>query len=272
MFRVGTNIIGIGSQGCRAVNAAITAGVTGGRYITLMGDDDSKAEFVLDSKSDFMQACDKLFMATNGVTFVAADASDRVSAALACEICAVSRAMRALTVAVVYVPSSRTDNYEEARGYVDELHGVCNGVVIVNQGYAADFGSEVCMLLEALSNAMDSAGSKRISGADELRAIFDTPRDIFFAAVQSDVLMDSHGYLSDNLSLKLDCQTHIDIASNITYLVSCGSQMPKALLSQYVNAVDKKNIAYMSNKKAYVYENNPRFTCNGFMFAVLCSQ
>ena len=272
MFRVGTNIIGVGCAGAKAVSRVIDAGVAGARYVGVSTGDSVGFDVCCEGRNGFVEICHTLFSSKSGLAFVVADCGDRVAAALACEICAVSQAMRALTVAVVYVPSSRMDNYSEARAYVDELHGVCNGVVIVNQGYAPDFGSEACMLFEALSNAMDSAGSKRISGVDELRDIFDTPRDIFFAAVQSDVLMDSHSYLSGSLSLKLDCQTHIDIAANITYLASCGSQIPKALLSQYVNAVDKKNIAYMSNKKAYVYENNPRFTNNGFMFAILCSQ
>ena len=272
MFRVGTNIIGVGCNGALAVSRVVDSGVAGARYIGVSAGDNAGFDVCCEGRNGFVEICHTLFPAQNRLAFVVADGGDRVDAALACEICAVAKAMDAMTVAVMYMPSSRTEAYTEAEEYLEELHEVADGVVVINCGYAPDFGVEISMLFTMLSNAMDSAGAKRICTNDDLADVFATERNIYFASVASHIDMDSHEYLAESLSMRLDSQMHIDIASNFTYFISCGGLMPKELFSRYVNAVNKKNIAYMPSKRAYVYENNPDYADGSFLFGVLCSQ
>ncbi len=272
MFRIGTNIIGIGTVGANAVAYAKRQGIDGAGYACVMSDNTGDFDICCDGRADFVAVCDRLFLNKNGVAFVVADFAQRVVSSLTCEICAISKTMGSLTVAVVYMPSSLSSQYQEALGYVEELHEIADGVVIINAGYAPDFHMEVYTLLQMLADSMNPDGAKNIGSSDELRQIFANERDIYFVSVWGDMMMDGHEYHSEALSLRLDCQMHIDVASNFVYFISCGSALPKELRAQYINAIDKKNIAYMPIKKAYIFENNPRLACSEFMFGVLCSQ
>ena len=272
MFRIGTNIIGVGTVGSEAVAYAMEHGVDGAGYACVMAGRSPVFDICCEDRNDFLGASDRIFVNKNGVAFVVADFSDRVVSSMTCEVCAISRTMGSLTIALVYMPSSLTDEYDEAMDYVEELHSLADGVVIINSGYADDFGSEVYVFLQMLADAMCPDGARNIPSGDELGEILSTERNIYFATVSADKLMDSHEYHSKALSMRLECQTHIDVATNFAYFITCGSDMPRDIMSRYVNAVDKKNIAYMPVKRAYIYENNPRLDAKDFVFGVLCSQ
>lgn len=271
MFRIGTNIIGVGTTGAEAVAYANNMGIDGAGYACIMSDITDGFDVCCDGRAEFVSVCDRFFVNKNGIAFVVADFSERVVASLTCEICALSKTMGSMTVAVVYMPSSLSPQYSEAEEYVEELHEIADGVVIINPGYVSDFDGEVYSFLQMLSDAMNPEGARNLS-ADELREIFETERNIYFVSVSGDILLDGHGYHSEALSMRLDCQTHIDVATNFAYFISCGSCVPKEMRMQYINAVDKKNIAYMPTKRAYIFENNPRLGHSEFVFGVLCSQ
>ena len=272
MFRIGTNIIGVGTPGTNAVAYAKSMGIDGAGYACIMSDIVDGFDVHCDGRADFVSVCDSFFVNKNGIAFVVADFADRVVSSLSCEICALSKTMGSLTIAVVYMPSSLSQQYCEAEEYIDELHEIADGVVIINPGYSPDFSCEVYTFLQMLSDALNPEDDRNMSSIEDLREIFTTERDIYFASYAGDMLMDGHNYHSDVLSMRLDCQTHIDIATDFTYFITCGSVLPRELKMQYINAVDKKNIAYMPTKRAYVFENNPRLGRNKFVFGVICSQ
>ena len=272
MFRIGTNIIGVGTAGAKAAAYSRKMGIDGAGYACVMSDITDGFDICCDGRADFVSVCDRFFVNKNGVAFVAADFAERVVSSLTCEICALSKTRGSLTIAVVYMPSSLSAQYTEAQEYVEELHEIADGVVIINPGYSPDFSREVYNLLQMLSDAMNPDGARSLGAGEDLREIFTSERNIYFASVYGDMMMDGHGYHSEALSMRLDCQMHIDIATDFAYFISCGSTMPKELRMQYINAVDKKNIAYMPTKRAYIFENNPRLGSNEFVFGVLCSQ
>lgn len=273
MFKIGTNIIGIGNSGIEAVNRASLCDFTGARLITVSGNmEKSKAEFIYDSKNDFMSKAEKHYMSQTTTTIVAADCANPAEAALVCEICAISSMMKSLTIAVVHMPSSLDKSYAQAKEYVDELHCVCNGVVIMNDGYIDDFSNEFVSFLMAVSAGSDVNAVKRIASHEELCELFSQHNDIYFASVRTNVATDSHKYKSQCVSLRLENQLHIDVANNWIYIFSSNGEVPKSIMSEYVNAVDKKNISCMPTKKLCISDGDERLNMGEFLFAVLCAQ
>lgn len=271
MFKVGTNIIGIGNCGVNAVNKIISYEFSGLRTITVGGDEYSKAEFAYQTKHEMMSNAQKHYMSGTSTSIIVADCSVPSDAALACEVCAISSMMKALTIAFVHLPDSTDDNYNFAREYVEELHEVCNSVVIINHGYSDGFVTDFEHFLMAVSSAWDVNANKRISSYEELCSLFTQKNDMYFVSLVTPAVTDSHKYKSTCLSLKLESQLHIDIANNWIYIVSSNGEINKEVVAEYVNAIDKKNIACMPQKKLCISENNSHIDCQNFLFAVLCA-
>ncbi len=273
MFKVGTNIIGIGNAGIQAVNTASKCNFTGAKFVTVGGAGTlSKAEFNCQSKIDFMAIAEKLYMSQTDTSFVIADCSVPPDAALCCEICAVSSLMNALTVAIVHLPSSKHPSYNAAMEYVDELHEMAHGVVVINDGYIDKFDLEAARFLFAVSSACDVNSQKRISTYDELKKIFTQKNNMYFASVKTNTQTDSHKYKAACLALCLESQTHLDIATNLTYVIASNGETDKNILAEYINCVDQKNISYLLTKKLCVSQKDERLGNGEFMFSVLVSQ
>ena len=272
MFKVGTNVIGIGDCGINAVNKIIPCSFSGLRTITVGGDVvTSKAEFAYQTKHEMMANAQKHYMSDKSTSIIVADCSIPCDASLACEVCAISSMMKALTIAFVKLPDSADVCYDAAKEYVDELHEVCNSVVIINQGYSDGFVTDFESFLMAVSYALDVNANKRISSYEELCGLFTQKNDMYFASLVTPDVTDSHKYRSTCLSLKLESQLHIDIANNWIYIVASNGDINKEVVAEYINAIDKKNIACMPQKKLCISENNSHIGRGEFLFAVLCA-
>ncbi len=273
MFKVGTNIIGVGDAGVQAVATLAKCNFTGARFVTVGGSSViSKAEFACESKIDFLAIAEKLFMSQTDTSFVIADCAVPSDAALCCEICAVSSRMKALTVAIVHLPSSKDGSYEAAMEYVEELHEMAHSVVVINDGYIDKFDLEAARLLFAISSACNVNADKRISTYEELKEVFTQKSNIYFASVKTNIQTDSHKYKAGCLALCLENQTYLDTATNLTYVITSNGEVDKNILAQYINCVDKKNISYLSVKKLCVSQKDERLGKGEFMFSVLVSQ
>lgn len=273
MFKVGTNIIGVGDLGIDAVNCIIPYGFSGSRTITVGGNTNvSKAEFKYQTKHEIMSNAQKHYMSGTSTSIIAADCSIPSDAALACEVCAISSMMKALTIAFVRLPHSLSEEYKAAKEYVEELHEVCNSVIIVNDGYSDSFGGDFVNFIMSLSSAWDVNANKRIESYEELCSLFTQKNDMYFVSIIAPSVTDSHRYKSTCLSLKLESQVHIDIANNWIYIVSSNGEAKKEVLAEYINAIDKKNIACMPQKKLCMSVNNSHIDRESFLFAVLCAQ
>ncbi len=272
MFKIGTNIIGIGDAGAKAVTNSSKCNFTGARLVTVGSSANSKAEFACDSKIDFMAIAEKLYMSQTDTSFVIADCAVSPDAALCCEICAMSSRMKALTVAVVHIPSSKDGSYSSAMEYVEELHEIADGVVVMNDGYIDKFDVEAARFLFAVSSACNVNAEKRIATYEELKEVFTQKNNIYFASVKTNIQTDSHKYKAGCLALCLDSQTYLDIATNLTYIITSNGEADKNILGEYINCVDKKNISYLSAKKLCVSQKDERLGKGEFMFSVLVSQ
>lgn len=273
MFRVGTSIIGIGLKGAKAVDAASKCGFSGAKLVCINADGlFFKGEYNCRSKQEFFEIADKLYMTNTDTSFVIADCSIPSDAALCCEICALSQKMNALTVAVIHIPSSKDDMYSVAMEYLEELHEVAHGVVVLNECYIESFESECAKFLFVVSKACDVNSPKRIASYEQLKEVFCQQNNIYFGAVKTNFRCDSHTYKAKSLALRLESQTFLDVATNIIYIVCSNGEPDKNILGEYINSIDKKNMAFLSNKKLCVSYRDLRLGEGEFLFAVLISQ
>ena len=272
MFKAGTNIIGIGDAGAEAVVTSSKCNFTGARFVTVGGGASSKAEINCESKIDFMAITEKLYISQTDTSFVIADCAVPSDASLCCEICAVSRRMKALTVAIVHIPSSKHPCYTAANEYVEELHEIADGVVVMNDGYIDKFELEAARFLFSVSSACNVNADKRISTYDELKSIFTHKNNIYFASVKTNTQCDSHKYKAGCLAMCLENQTYLDTATNLTYIIASNGETDKDILGEYINSIDKKNISYLSVKKLCIFQNDDRLSKGEFMFSTLVCQ
>ena len=273
MFKVGTNIIGIGKCGIECINRSIVMGFTGARFITVSGIEyNSEAEFCYQTKNEFMGDIESHYMSGTSTSIVVADVAVPSDAALACEICAISSMKKALTIAFVHVPCSTDEMYESAKGYIEELHEVCNSVVVINDGYTDNFACDFTNFLIALSSSLDVNADKRIANYEEMCTFFTHHNDMHFAYVKTNTATDSHKFKAKCVSLKLEHQLHLDIANHLIYIIASNGEVPKSIMSEYVTATDSRNVACLPVKKLCISNS---LDCCGegeFLFAVICAE
>lgn len=275
MFKLNTNIIGMGDSGLYAVNEIVESGLLGARTAVFCAQDSvgkSKAEYTFRSKYDFLEKADIFFAPTNTAVFVLVDCSSSVEVSLACEIAFITTRMGAFSVAVSLMPSSNTQEYSESLENLDELRSAFDGIVRFNEGYIDSFSKECVRFFEVLSRAMDSEAISVFDGFDNIKKLFERKKDVYFASVESKENMDSHEYNAKCLELRLCHQTYVDTANTLAFFYASGGGVNKKILDTYSNPIRKVNIAFMNDVRTYISDNNLELGSGEFVFAVMCAE
>ena len=274
MIKLNANIIGVGDIGRKSTDEIVSGGLLGFRTAVLceVGYPRPKAEHIFGSKHDFSAKADVFFSSPSTAVFVLLDASGSVDVSLSCEIAHITSQAQALSVAVVFMPSSCDESYEKACEHLEELHEVFDGVVRFNAGYISSFETEVVKFFEVLSRAMDSQSSFALESFDDVKSLLTRKKDIYFACTQSHENMDSHEYNAKCLELKLSHQTYLDIANTLNFFYQSGGSVNEAVLGVYSSAISKVNIAFLSDIKTYISDNNLELSEGEFVFAVICAE
>lgn len=275
MFKVNTNVIGIGKKCACAVDRLAKSDMPDIRTaVFLPGEEnaESSADYVFSSKYDFLEVADKFFASSETVVFVLADCSDMLEISLACELSFITARMGGFSVVLAYMPSANSDSYSSACEALEELHDCFDGVVRFNESYCDGFDSEVAGFFRVMSGAMSSEAQVGIRGFEELKKLFSLQKDIYFASVVGSEAWDSHRYRAKCLEMKLSGQTYVDIANCLNFFYLSADEAKDEIINIYAEPLKKINIAFMNSSTTYVSDNISHMEKGEFIFGVMCSE
>ncbi len=275
MLKVNTNIVGIGKKGVDAVNALYSSKIPGFKKITLSCEEDSfnsQADFVFTSKSEFSQNGGSFFLSPTTLVFVLTDMSDEFEVSLSCEIASVALRNGAFPVAVAFMPSSKDALYENSLEGLSDLRDVFPGVVRFNEGYVDGFSNECAGFFKTLSCSMSLNASNPLKSFDEIKEMFSSDTDIYFASITTKEKYDSHLFNSKCMCMRLCAQVELDEARLISYFYASGSGKSDEIINSYRGPIEKINLGYLSNRITYISENAIELHDDEHMFSVICAR
>lgn len=275
MLKINTNIVGIGKKGVDAINSLCNSKIAGFKKITLSCEEDSygsMADFVFTSKSEFSENKSSFFLSPSTLVFVLTDVASDIEVSLATEIASIALRNGAFPVALAFMPSSRDELFENSIENLSDLHDIFSGVVRFNEGYADSFESECTKFFKTLSFSMSLNASCPLKSFDEIKQMFSSDTDIYFASVTTKEKYDSHLFNSKCMCLKLCAQMSLDEARLISYFYASGGKKNDEIINAYRGPVEKINLGYLSNRITYISENAIELKDDEHIFSVICAQ
>ncbi len=275
MLKINTNVVGIGKKGIDAINALCNSQIPGFKKISLSCEEDSyssQADFVFTSKSQFSQNGEKFFHSPATLVFVITDMSDEFEVSISCEIASVALRSGAFPVAIALMPSSKDIAYKGSLEGLSDLRDVFSGVVRFNEGYVDSFQNECARFFTVLSCSMSLNASNPLKSFDEIKEIFSSDTDIYFASVTTKEKYDSHLFNSKCMCMRLCAQVELDEARMVSYFYASGDEKSDGIIDAYRGPVEKINLGYLSNRITYISENAIELKDDEHMFSVICSR
>lgn len=275
MLKINTNIVGIGKKGVDAINSLCNSKIAGFKKITLSCEEDSYtslADMVFTSKSEFSENREKIFLSSSTLVFVLTDMSSEIEVSLSLEIASIALRSGALPVAVAFMPSSKDPLYESSLESLEDLHDVFSGVVRFNEGYVDSFENECARFFKTLSCSMSLNASNPLKSYDEIKKIFLSDTDIYFASVTTKEKYDSHLFYSKCMCMKLCAQIELDEARLISYFYASGDEKSDEIINAYRGPVEKINMGYLSDRITYISENAIELKSDEHIFSVICAR
>lgn len=274
MLKFNAVAIGIGDKGISAVNRIALSDMPEIRTAVFYPYDSlsTDADYVLKSKYDFTERSNVFFNTPDTVVFIIADCSDQLEISLACELAFLTTRMGGFAVALAHMPSSYSPNFASAREALEELHDCFDSVVRFNESYCDDFRQDVAQFFGVLSRAMSADAVSGLRDFCGFKSLFERQDDIYFAYVSSRESYDSLHYRADCLTLKLNSQTHVDIANFLHFFYSSNGPADSRIIDSYTAPIKKINIAFMNTINTYITENCPELDKDEYVFAVICAK